>query len=440
MTRPGLCSGLAVVLVALGVLAGPAVWAQPPSGDPFGPPATLPPSVPEGFQVQPVAAFPTPTALAFSPDGDTLYVSSLTGSVVAYPVLPAGLGLGPPVPFVSGLEMPLGVLATRHGVFISVVDNGTGAVMRAQDTSGDGTADTVETVITGLPIGRHNTNGLGLGPDGMLYILNGNSTDSGFRSEGGPPEQPPFSGSLLRVNPLATDLTPEPSMVVATGWRNIFDLAFVPENHPVLRHGLVAIPQNGPDGQEYEQPDGTTKQRPAGEDTLSLVDIGNGVIEHFGFPWCLYDRDRGGLDGFTQDPEEGSCRPLPADASKGLDRSVVRAKPVALFGLHVSANGLDFNPGTDFPAEFDGDLFVAQFGNNFGEEVTGHKVVRVQFGQGGGQGTGLNAHVESVENFMTGAAPLGLAFGPDGAMWVADFGGHILRVSALSAPDPLMLE
>jgi glucose/arabinose dehydrogenase len=278
-------------------------------------------------------------------------------------------------------------------------------------------------VIGGLPIGRHNTNGLALAPDGMLYVVNGNSTDSGFRSEGGPPEQPPYSGSLLRVDPLATDLTPQPAMVMATGWRNIFDLAFVPAGHPVLPAGWVAIAENGPDGQSYEQPDGSVKQRPAGEDTLALVDVGNGVVEHFGFPWCLYDRDQGGLQGFTQDPDEGQCAPLPAAAAQGVPGGVVRAHPVALFGLHVSANGLDFNPGGNFPEDFDGDLFVAQFGNFFGEESAGRKIVRVRFGAGGA--------VQAVEDFLSGSAPLGLEFGPDGAMWVADFGGQILRVAAL---------
>ncbi len=59
-------------------------------------------------------------------------------------------------------------------------------------------------MISGLPNGRHNTNGLAIGADGMLYITNGNSTDSGFGEEGGAPEVQPYSGSVLRVDPTAT--------------------------------------------------------------------------------------------------------------------------------------------------------------------------------------------------------------------------------------------
>lgn len=421
MARVGSKQALLVLFVA--ALGSGAIRAAPPNPGSFtGDPATVPPTVPVGFVVQAAAPAPAPTSLAFSVDGSILYVSSLGGAVLAYPVL-GGAALGPPVPFLNGLESPLGVLATEHGVFVSVVADGVGAVLRARDTDGDFMADVTETVISGLPIGRHNTNGMAIGPDGMLYVTNGNSTDSGFRDEGGAPEVPPYSGSLLRIDPAATGLTPQPTMVVGTGWRNIYDVAFVPAGHPFLKFGRAFVPMNGTDGAEYPQPDGTTKARPASEDTLSALDVTDGVVEHFGFPWCLYDRDNRGLKGFAQDPAEGPCDPLPPAASAGLVDPMEQARPVALLGLHVSANGLAFNPGTSFPAAMSGDLFIAEFGNFSGDDIVGHKIVRVRFGPKG--------RVAGVDNFMNGALPLDLTFAPDGAMWVADFGGQILRVSAV---------
>jgi glucose/arabinose dehydrogenase len=211
-------------------------------------------------------------------------------------------------------------------------------------------------------------------------------------------------------------------MVVATGWRNIYDVAFVPPHHPALPAGKAAVPMNGPDGVEYQQPDGSTKQRPAGEDTLSVLDVTDGVIEHYGFPWCLYDRDRNGLRGFTQDPDEGRCDPLPPAAFEGLAGPVEASRPAALFGRHVSADGLAFNPGLNFPAAMTGDLFVCLFGNFFGDETVGHKIVRVSF-------TRRGQKVTAIQDFMTGGLPLDLTFAPDGAMWIADFSGQILRVS-----------
>lgn len=405
----GIC-GLAIVLVL-----GPA------GADPAGPPETLPPTAPVGFVVTPGAVSVTATSLAFSPDGGSLYVTSLLGRVLRYPVV-AGLVAGPPTIFVEGLNQPLGVLATEDAVFISDSVLGTpranGIVLRATDADGAGAADQVETVISGLPNGRHNTNGLAIGPDGLLYITNGNSTDSGFGEEGGPAEVRPYSGSVLRVDPAATDLTPSPEMVVATGWRNIYDIAFFPPGHPAATPGTMkaAVPMNGPDGLEY--PAGL---RPAGEDTLSIFDAADGIVEHFGFPWCLYDRTQGGLAGFTQDASQGSCDALPAEAFTGLAGPAVQAKPSALFGLHVSADGLAFNPNTNFPAAYDHDLFVADFGNFFGTVPVGHKIVRVRFGADGAATT--------VEDFMTGILPLDLTFGPDGALWVADTTGLVLRIA-----------
>ncbi|MGH7803517.1 MAG: PQQ-dependent sugar dehydrogenase, partial [Candidatus Binatia bacterium] len=385
----------------------------------FGAADTLPPAVPVGFLVLPAGVSITPTSISFSPDGGTLYAASLTGFVFSHAVI-AGALLGPPIPFLSGLSQPLGVLATEHGVFVSVARSGRGAVLRARDTNGDGIADVTDVVLSDLPIGRHNTNGLAIGPDGMLYVSNGNSNDSGFRAEGGPPHEPPFSGSLLRVDPTASNLEPDPEMVVGTGWRNNYDVAFVPEGHPSLPAGLAAVTMNGPDGMSYGQPGGGSKARPTGEDTLSFLDVTDDVVEHFGFPWCLYDRSDGGLAGFTQDPEEGDCADLPAAAFAGFPigplgdgPQIVVAKPATLFGTHVSADGLAFNSGGSFPAEMNGDLFVAEFGNYPGPAViVGHKVVRVRFGEAG--------EIAAVDDFLSAVLPVDLSFAPDGSLWVAE--------------------
>lgn len=414
-------------IVALAVaLALPALLPSAQAEDPAGPAGTLPPSVPVGFTVTPAAVAPAATSLSFSPDGQILYVATVGGAVLSYPVV-GGVVTGPPLPFVEGLAQPLGVLATDEGVFISdkeaIAGRDWGFVLRARDLDGDGLAEDRQRVISLLPNGRHHTNGMALGPlDGQLYVTNGNSTDSGFGTEGGPEEIQPYSGSLLAVDPGATAPRPEPEMVVGTGWRNIYDVAFAPSGHPLNPDGdrqMAAVPMNGPDGQEYNG-----VQRPEGEDTLSVLDVATDQVEHFGFPWCLYDRDNGGLSGFTQDPAEGSCDPLPAKAYTGLPAGVgVQVKPQALFGMHVSANGLAFNPGTDFPSAYDHDLFVAEWGNIFGDELTGHKVVRVTFNADGS--------VADVVDFMTGVIPLDLTFAPDGSLWVADMAGVVYRVAAI---------
>lgn len=72
-----------------------------------------------------------------------------------------------------------------------------------------------------------------------------------------------------------------------------------------------------------------------------------------------------------------------------------------------------------------GDLFIAEFGNFFGDKVVGHQVVRVPMDAQGNAGP--------PRTFLPGAAPLDLTFGPPGTgMYVGDFAtGQIQLVKGL---------
>jgi glucose/arabinose dehydrogenase len=401
-------------VVVIASLAGAA------SAGPYGHTQALPPSVPKGFTISVVGVVDAPTSLSFGPTGKTLFVANAVSQIFSLPVLGRGLALGPPLRFLGGLDQPLGVVATNQGVFVSShmsTDTPQGEVLRARDTNGDGIANSVTPVLTNLPLGAHATNGLALGHDGMMYVANGNANYTGFGAEGGRRDTPPYSGSILRFRPDASNLKPSPSMVVATGFRNPYDLAFFPTHHPAVRNGqnLAAVSMNGPDGGTYNG-----RYRPVGEDTLSVFDAANATVEHFGFPYCVYERNRGGLAGFPQAPEEGPCNPLPAKAYTGLVGPTVQAKPSVLFGDHVSSDGLAFNPGTNFPSAYNNDLFVAEWG---AAGNAGHKVVRVHFDKSG--------RVASVTDFLTGVLPLDLTFAPDGSLYVADMAGPIYRIAAI---------
>lgn len=385
---------------------------------------------PPGFVVAPWAAVPAPTSLAFGPDG-SLYASSFDGHVYVMANLgPAG---GPPAVFADGLSSPLGVLVDDDGT-VFVADSHadsfgvtSGRVRAFRDTNGDGAADTDEVVVDGLPNGRHNTNGMAFGPDGMLYIANGNRTDDGL--ECGPdilgsgvacplPEAQPYSGALLRVNPALRNQGLGAVTVVATGMRNIYDVAFRP-GEPSMAY----IPMNGPDD-------------PAADDVLYRTDVLSAGVDDFDFPSCLYNQH---LNPFMPDgtPDDHSVHGLNLTPQNNLNANVTNAfgacpvstvpRPIATFGGHVSANGLAFAPSS-FAPEFAGDVFVAEWGNLWGIEdgyLSGHKVVRVPL-----EPNGLPAPGEiHAEDFLSGALPIDLVFGPDGAMYVADMAGAILRVA-----------
>jgi glucose/arabinose dehydrogenase len=95
--------------------------------------------------------------------------------------------------------------------------------------------------------------------------------------------------------------------------------------------------------------------------------------------------------------------------------------PVALFEPHSSADGLTFYRGTSFPTGYRGDAFAAEWGDDVDNLGTGRIVKRVHF-------QGSNA---VVSTFATGFShPLAVVIGPSGALLVADYGtGVIWRIA-----------
>jgi glucose/arabinose dehydrogenase len=389
-----------------------------------GPPRTAAPE--PGFVVTPYAATQgTPTSLAFGPDtreGATdgavrLYVTEGTaGTLLAID------GAGQISTFAEGFRSPLGVLAAANGdVYVADAESartgpfGTrpyGRVWRVRDTDGDGVADKQKVVLKDLPNGRHNTNGMAFGPDGLLYVTNGNSTDDGV--EGGEAEVDPWSGSVVRVNPKAKNLSvvdlPRKALV-AHGWRNVYDLAFSPFDGSKL-----FVPMNGADDARK----GSTGENPAdpaiedSDDLLFVTDVDDRRVDDFGFPSCFYNEtDQGDLTPYNNPNPDvidlyGKCP----------KRTVPR--PLSSFGLHPSANGLAFQTTDAWGEAYTNDLFVAEWGSLFGEP-SGHKIVRVELNA---KGTKVVAHTDFLEMDL----PLDLTFDAAGAMYVADYSGTIFKI------------
>lgn len=346
----------------------------------------LPPVPAPGFNALPVGGtVVTPTSLTTF-DGSLYVASYATGVVSELPILAGGV-LGPPTPYASGFTNPLGIAFAPDGTLF-VADS------HASSTSGrsvDGRVWAVdpsgekEIAVDGLPNGRHNTNGLAV-HEGRLYITNGNSTDNGNPdSPGGPAEVPGLSGALLSIGVEERGVTSAGVRVEATGMRNIYDVEF--------RDGTdeAWMTMNGPDTMD-----------PYGEDLLLKADVASEEPD-FGFPACVYGP--GGVADWKDNDQIGATCP-------GTQKL-----PEQLLGLHVSADGLAFDVAGEF-------LYIAEFGNFFGNEVVGHKVVRVAVDAAGISGP--------PEDVLIGAAPLDVTATPDG-IYVADFAtGQILLIRPLA--------
>jgi len=136
--------------------------------------------------------------------------------------------------------------------------------------------------------------------------------------------------------------------------------------------------------------------------------------EHFGYPFCH--------QGDTLDPEFGK------------NRSCSEFTPPALkLGAHIAPLGMRFYTGKMFPAEYQGNIFIAMHGSWNRTTKQGYNVTRVSFDANG---------KPKMEPFLTGfltddkadppmwGRPVDVLVMRDGALLVSDdYNGIIYRVS-----------
>lgn len=315
----------------------------------------------------------------------------------------------------------------------------------------------ITSILENLPtMGDHHTNGLALGPDGMLYFGLGTATNSGvvgpdnydygwlkrhpelhdipcqdvtlagrnYTSEiplgtrsgkqatgayvpyGTPttagqviPGSLPCSGAVIRVTPEGGQME-----LVAWGFRNPFGLAF-------SSNGTLYVSDNGYD---------VRGSRPVWGNGDYLWQVQQG--QWYGWP------DYSGGVAFNGDrfdpPGQDAPQPLLA---KHPNRP---PDPAATLGVHSSSNGLDFSRSSTFGHE--GEAFIAQFGDmapGVGKVLApvGYKVVRVNVAKGTVTDFAVNEGKKTgpASKLKSGGLerPVAVKFSPDGqSLYIVDFG------------------
>lgn len=365
---------------SVGTVALTRVAVKVPSGAATGQlaqPRTL--SVPSGFAVSVFAAgLGAPRWLAFSPEG-VLYASIPSqGRVVAMPDRNNDGVADAAITFVDSLYQPHGLAFFGGALFVA--ENQRVVRVSYDPKAAQPKATRVQTIIPNLPTGgEHWTRSITFGPDGKLYVSAGSSCNACV-------EEDSRRAAITQYN---SDGSGE--RVFAKGFRNSVGLTWRPGTSELW------AADNGRDYLGDDLP----------PDEINLIRDG----ADYGWPYCYGNR--------VPDPQLGSA-----------GRCAITQPPVVALQAHSAPLGLVFYAGTQFPAEYRGDLFVAFHGSWNRTVPTGYKLVRVRMANGKPTGEVQDLVTGWLEGASVWGRPVDPVVGPDGSLYLSDdAAGVIYRIT-----------
>jgi glucose/arabinose dehydrogenase len=358
-------------------------------------PADAWPKAPPGFKVELYASgLAAPRLLRTAPNGDVFVALSYVGKIQVLRGVGADGRAQTSTTFTSGLNKPFGISFYPPGpspqwIYIGNTD----AVVRLPYKNGDLEATGQVQHVVDLPHGGgHWTRDVVFSPDGKtMYVAVGSASNVDD------PDTTP--GEKNRADILAFDPDGSNMRVYAAGIRNPVGLAVQPGS------GTLWCSVN-----ERDQ---------LGDNLVPdyITHVENGGF--YGWPWWYI--------GAHPDPRQAGKHP------EQRDRTIV---PDVLLNPHNASLQLAFYDGTQFPAQYRGDLFASEHGSWNRAARVGYEVVRVplhQRGKAGGE----------FEDFLTGfvldngdvwGRPVGVTVMSDGSLLVSDdASGSIWRVSYTGA-------
>jgi glucose/arabinose dehydrogenase len=321
--------------------------------------------------------------MIFSPGG-TLLVSELgEGKVVALPDPKHAGKAQRTVTVLDGLNEPHGLAFYEGKLYVAENDK-----VRRYDWDEANLHASNPKRLADLPAGGGHSTRTVLFHGGKMYVSAGSSCNVCI-------EKDSRRAAVMEFNPDGSG-----QKIFAKGLRNAVGLAVNPKTDTVW------ATVNGRDWLGDDLPPEV------------VVDLGKDGGD-FGWPYCYGDRV----------PDPNFTKP-------GDDRCKNVARPKVRMQAHSAPLGLAFYEGSEFPAEYRNDLFVAFHGSWNRSVPTGYKVVRVKLDDEG-------QPVGGAEDFITGwlapgetkrgrwmGRPVGIIFGGDGAMYLSDdAGGVIYRVT-----------
>jgi glucose/arabinose dehydrogenase len=362
---------------------GPQLVARPEGAWPKGP---------DGFTVQLfTTGLDNPRLIRTAPNGDIFLAESSTGKIKVFRGIAADGKPGETSIFVTGLNRPYGIAFYPPGsnpqwIYIGNTDS----VVRFPYKNGDLKASGAAQHIADLPHGGgHWTRDIQFTPDGKKMFVAVGSASNVDDTDTTPEEK--NRADILQFNPDGSDMR-----VYAYGIRNAGGGLAI---NPITNELWCSVNERDGLGDNLV-PDYITHVQEGG---------------FYGWPWWYI--------GGHQDPRHSGKHP------ELKDKAIV---PDVLLQPHNASLEMLFYEGSQFPAEYRGDIFSSQHGSWNRAVRSGYEVIRVPMHQTG-KASG------EYEDFITGFAvdnghvwgrPVGITVAPDGSLLVTDDGSNsIWRVT-----------
>jgi len=333
--------------------------------------------LPQGFSIELVARVPSARAMTWG-DRGTLFVSSSAGNVYALTFAAPNAGGHASVQSIaSGLRDSGGLAFRDRALYVSSVNR----ILRFDDIERRLQPPPEPVVVTDkLPSdAHHGRKFIAFGPDGKLYA------NVGAPCNVCEPD-PERYAHIERMNADGSNRE-----IVARGVRNSVGFDWDPRTKELW------FTDNGRDMLGDDVP----------PDELNHV---SKVPQHFGYPYCH--------GGDISDPEFGKQHPCSEFVA-----------PAQKLGPHVASLGMRFYTGTQFPAAFRNQIFIAEHGSWNRSQKIGYRVTLVRL-DGSGKAIGYEPFAEGwLQEGRAWGRPADVSVAPDGSLFVSDdTAGAIYRI------------
>jgi quinoprotein glucose dehydrogenase len=273
-------------------------------------------------------------------------------------------------------DIAAGLLVRAKDAFIAIAPD----IWRLEDKNGDGIWDKKTSISHGYQVhigfGGHNLSGLTEGPDGRIYWNMGDIGASITTVDGRKVENP-NSGFIARSNPDGSDFE-----IFATGLRNTHEFVFDDYGN------LISSDNDGDHSGESER----------------LVHVVEGSDAGWRSNWQY---------GKYTDPKNNKYHVWMNEklSVPHWDGQAAYIMP-PIQNYHNGPTGMVYNPGTALGSEWKNKFFLVEFVG------TPNRSHIWSFGL---KPKGASFELNGEKDILSGVLPTGIQFGPDGALYIADW-------------------